>query len=130
MIKEIDNMSIVVNNLQSAVEWYRDVLGLRHKFTEESIQWAEMDSGGRSTLALKTEGNPSVCFVVTDLDEEVTRLREKGIRFAEVAELPGGVGRVTSFRDPWGNEIDFFEPPRNRQVRENPENPSGATRSE
>lgn len=111
MIKEIDNVSIVVNDLKSAVEWYRDVLGLRHKFTEESIQWAEMDSGGRSTLALKIKGNPSVCFVVSDLDEEMKRLREKGVSFSEVVELPGGVGRVTSFKDPWGNEIDFYGPP-------------------
>ncbi len=111
MIREIDNVSIVVDDLKSAVEWYRDILGLKHKFTEESIQWAEMESGGRSTLALKTNGNSSVCFVVTDLDEEMKRLSGKGVSFAEVSELPGGMGRVTSFKDPWGNEIDFFEPP-------------------
>ena len=111
MIRGIDNVSIVVDDLESAVEWYKNVLGLRHKFTEESIQWAEMDSGGRSTLALKAKGNPSVCFVVTDLEEEMKRLRVKGVRFHEVIELPGGVGRVTSFEDPWGNEIGFYEPP-------------------
>ncbi len=111
MIRGIDNVSIVVDDLKSAVEWYKDVLGLRHKFTEESIQWAEMDSGGRSTLALKTKGNPSVCFAVTDLEEEMKRLSGKGVSFGEVFELPGGVGRVTSFEDPWGNEIGFYEPP-------------------
>ena len=111
MIREIDNISIVVNDLKSAVEWYKDVLGLRHKFTEESIQWAELDSGGRSSLALKTKGNPSVCFVVTDLEKEMKRLRGKGVSFDGVFELPGGVGRVTSFEDPWGNEINFYEPP-------------------
>ena len=111
MIREIDNVSIVVNDLKSAVEWYKDVLGLKHKFTEESIQWAEMDSGGRSSLGLKTKGSPSVCFVVTDLEEEMKRLKGKGVSFDEVFELPGGVGRVTSFEDPWGNEIGFYEPP-------------------
>jgi catechol 2,3-dioxygenase-like lactoylglutathione lyase family enzyme len=111
MIKEIDNVSIVVDDLKSAVEWYRDVLGLKHKFTEGSIQWAEMDSGGRSTLGLKTKGNPSVCFVVNDLEEEMKKLKQKGVSFDKVIELPGGVGRVTSFEDPWGNEIDFYEPP-------------------
>lgn len=100
MIREIDNVSIVVKDLKSAVEWYKDVLGLNHKFTEESIQWAELDSGGRSTLALKTKGNPSVCFVVTDLEEEMKRLRGKGVCFDEVEELPGGIGRTTSFKDP------------------------------
>ena len=112
MIKEIDNVSIVVDDLKSAVEWYKDVLGLRHKFTEDSIQWAEMDSGGRSTLGLKTKGNRSVCFVVTDLEEEMKRLKVKGVRFDKAVELPSGFGRVTSFEDPWGNEIDFFEPPK------------------
>jgi predicted enzyme related to lactoylglutathione lyase len=112
VIKEIDNVSIVVDDLKSAVKWYRDVLGLKHKFTEESIQWAEMDSGGRSSLALKTEGKPSVCFVVTDLEEEMKRLKAKGINFNEIMELPGGVGRVTSFNDPWGNRINFYSPPK------------------
>lgn len=112
MIRGIDNVSIVVNDLKSAVEWYKNVLGLKHKFTEESIQWAEMDPGGRSALALKTKGSPSVCFVVTDLEEEMKRLRGKGVSFDEVFELPGGVGRVTSFEDPWGNKINFYEPPK------------------
>ena len=111
MIREIDNVSIVVNDLKSAIEWYKDVLGLRHKFTEESIQWAEMNSGGRSSLALKTKGNPSVCFIVTDLEEEMKSLRGKGVSFVDVFELPGGAGKVTSFKDPWGNEINFYEPP-------------------
>jgi catechol 2,3-dioxygenase-like lactoylglutathione lyase family enzyme len=112
MIKGIDNVAIVVKDLESAVEWYKDVLGLSHKFTEASIQWAEMDSGGQSTLALKTKGKPSVCFVVLDLEDEMKRLRGKGVSFDEIFELPGGVGRVTSFEDPWGNEISFYEPPR------------------
>ena len=73
MIKGIDNVSIVVTDLKSAVEWYKDVLGLKHKFTEESIRWAEMDSGGRSTLAIKTNGKPSVCFVIINLEEEMKR---------------------------------------------------------
>ena len=111
MIEEIDNVSILVDDLNSAVEWYKNVLGLKHKFTEESIQWAEMDVGGRSTLALKTRGNPQVCLVVTDLEEEIKRLKTKGVSFDEVVELPSGVGRVTSFEDPWGNEIGFYEPP-------------------
>lgn len=111
MIKGIDNVSIVVKDLKSAVEWYKEVLGLKHKFTEDSIQWAEMDVGGTSTLALKTKGKPSVCFMVADLEETMKRLRAKGVSFDEVSELPGGVGRVTSFVDPWGNEIGFYEPP-------------------
>ena len=111
MIEDIDNVSILVDDLKSAVEWYQNVIGLKHKFTEESIQWAEMDIGGRSTLALKTRGSPQVCFVVTDLEEEMNRLRARGVSFDEVVDLPGGVGRVTSFEDPWGNEIGFYEPP-------------------
>lgn len=62
-----------------------------------------MDSGGRSTLALKTKGKPTVCFVVTDLKEEMESLKAKEVSFNEVVEFPGGVGRVTSFEDSWGN---------------------------
>jgi hypothetical protein len=52
---------------------------LKHKFTEESIQWAEMDAGGGGTLALKTRGNPQVCFAVTDMDGEMKRLSARGV---------------------------------------------------
>ena len=110
MIEGIDNVSIVVDDLKTAVEWYKNTLGLKHKFTEESIQWAEMDTGGQSTLALKTGGKPQVCLVATDLDAEMKRLKADGVSFSEVFNLPGGLGRVTSFEDPWGNEIGFYEP--------------------
>lgn len=112
MIEDIDNVAILVDDLNSAVEWYANVLGLKHKFTEESIQWAEMDAGGRSTLALKTRGKPQVCLVVTGMDKEMERLGAEGVSFSEVFELPGGLGRVTSFEDPWGNEIGFYESPK------------------
>lgn len=112
MIEGIDNVAILVDDLTSAVKWYNEVLGLKHKFTEESIQWAEMDAGGGGTLALKTSGNSQVCLVATDMDGEMKRLGELGVKFTEVFELPGGVGRVTSFMDPWGNEIGFYEPPK------------------
>lgn len=111
MIESIDNVAVLVDDLKTAVKWYNEVLGLKHKFTEESIQWAEMDAGGGSTLALKTRGNPQVCFAVTDMDGEMKRLSESGVKFDDVFELPGGNGRVTSFKDPWGNEIGFYEPP-------------------
>ncbi len=112
MIEKIDNVAVLVDALKTAVKWYNEVLGLKHKFTEESIQWAEMDAGGGGTLALKTRGQPQICFAVTDMDGEMKRLSETGVKFADVFELPGGNGRVTSFEDPWGNEIGFYEPPK------------------
>lgn len=112
MYEKIDNVAILVEDLDSAVEWYKNILGLKHKFTEESIQWAEMDVGGKSTLALKTRGNPQVCLVVTDMDGEMKRLKAEGVGFDDVFELPEGMGRVTSFKDPWGNEIGFYEAPK------------------
>jgi predicted enzyme related to lactoylglutathione lyase len=112
MIETIDNVSIVVDDLKSAVKWYSEVLGLKHKFTEESIQWAEMDAGGRSTLALKTSGRPQICLVVTEMDGEMERLSALGVKFTEIFDLPGGLGRGTSFDDPWGNEIGFYEAPK------------------
>lgn len=109
MIKVIDNVAVVVENLTEGVKWYSDILGLKNKFTEESIQWAEMDAGGRSTLALKTSGKPQICLEVEDMDAEMERLKGLGVVFHDVMELPMGLGRVTSFDDPWGNEIGFYE---------------------
>jgi predicted enzyme related to lactoylglutathione lyase len=46
------------------------------------------------------------------MDGEMERLSALGVKFTEIFDLPEGLGRVTSFDDPWGNEIGFYEAPK------------------
>ena len=117
MIHCIDNVSHPVRNLKRAVEFYRDVMRLDLHFVAKEMGWAEFDVGG-STLALRevksgfVPSQSSVCFLVTELEEEVKHLKEEEVTFlGEIQEIPGGQGRFVSFQDPDGNRLDFYEPP-------------------
>lgn len=117
MIHSIDNVSHPVRNLERAVEFYRDVLRLDLHFVAKDVGWAEFDVGG-STLALRevksgfVPSQSSICFLVTEIEEEVAYLKEKGVKFREeIQEIPGGQGRYIWFLDPDGNRLDFYEPP-------------------
>ena len=116
MIHGIDNISHPVKNLERAVEFYRDVMRLDLHFVAKEAGWAEFDVGG-ATLALREvksgfcPSQSSICFLVTDLEEEVNHLKESGVKFPEgIQDIPGGHGRFVWFLDPDGNRLDFFEP--------------------
>lgn len=117
MIHCIDNVSHPVRNLERSVAFYRDILHLDLRFVAKEMGWAEFDVGD-SMLALReiqsgfVPSKSSVCFLVTEIEEEVNSLKEKGVTFlGEIEEIPGGQGKVVTFQDPDGNRLDFFEPP-------------------
>jgi catechol 2,3-dioxygenase-like lactoylglutathione lyase family enzyme len=116
MIHGIDNVSHPVRDLERAVEFYRDMLRLDLHFVAKEVGWAEFDVGG-GTLALRevksgfVPSQSSICFLVTELNEEVNSLKEKGVKLGEIQEIPGGQGRCIWFEDPDGNRLDFYEPP-------------------
>lgn len=117
MILDIDNVCHPVRNLERAVLFYRDVLRLELQFIAKEMGWAEFDVGG-STLALREIksgfvcSQSSICFLVTEIEEEVERLKKEGTHFlGEIEDIPGGQGRVVGFQDVDGNRLDFYEPP-------------------
>jgi predicted enzyme related to lactoylglutathione lyase len=117
MILDIDNVSHPVKNLEKAVLFYRDVLQLDLRFIAKEVGWAEFDVGG-STLALReirsgfVPSQSSICFLVTEIEEEVERLKKEGIHFlGEIEDIAGGQGRFVGFLDVDGNRLDFYEPP-------------------
>ena len=96
MIHSIDNISHPVRDLGKAVEFYRDVLRLDLHFVAREVGWAEFDVGG-GTLALREvksgfmPSQSSICFLVTEIEEEVKYLRER----SEISgRNPGNSGRT------------------------------------
>lgn len=103
-----------VNDVEQALSFYRDRLGLRELRNEGD--WAELDAnglrlglngrenpsgGGGAIVALQPEGG---------LDAAVDGLREGGVEVAgEVTEHAWG--RVATLRDPAGNDVQLYEPP-------------------
>jgi predicted enzyme related to lactoylglutathione lyase len=57
-------------------------------------------------------GGAVIAFQPQDgLEQAVSRLREEGVEFpGDISEHPWG--RVAAFKDPDGNDLQFYEPPK------------------
>jgi lactoylglutathione lyase len=99
----VDYVILYVGDLDRAISFYRDVIGLPFKFTQsgyaefatEGTKFALYDRSGLPALigrdGTDAEATMEVAFLVDDVDREARRLREAG-----VAVLSGPVDR------PWG----------------------------
>jgi catechol 2,3-dioxygenase-like lactoylglutathione lyase family enzyme len=112
------NATIYVSDLQRAVEFYRDVLGLTLVF-RAGEHWAEVDAGGLriglhpASPAGPAPGTPGAITVGLAVDEPlatvVARLRERGVQVSEPVR-DGGGGALAFFTDPDGNPLYLAEP--------------------
>ncbi len=110
MIQAIAFVTYPVSDLNVARAFYEGVLGLRLS-RESGDEWFEYDVGD-TTFAITTADaeHPApirgavVAFEMSDLDSEVTRLRQRGVTFRrDITETP--VCRFAVVQDPDGNEI-------------------------
>jgi catechol 2,3-dioxygenase-like lactoylglutathione lyase family enzyme len=113
----VDRLDLVfywVSDLTRAVEFYRDVLGLR-LLRLDAGNWAEFDAGGRR-FALHaaiegqtvTPGGATAVFSVQDLDRAKAELSSRGVRFGHEGDVEG-YARFASFTDPDGNPVQVIE---------------------
>lgn len=136
MIKTIDHIGIITNNLQQSVEFYTDVLGFSISakiemddvgfsavFVEKNGSKIEL-MGYRDEIPKRSEGieiklggssipiNDHITFSVDEIEATVTDLKEKGVIFyLEPVQLEGGM-KIASFKDPNGVLIELVEHPK------------------
>ena len=136
MIKAIDHLGIITNDLQKSVEFYTDVLGFSISakiemddagfsaiFVEKNGSKIEL-MGYRGEIPKRSEGieiklgggsipiNDHITFTVDDIANTVAELKEKGVEFClEPINLEGGM-KLASFKDPNGVLIELVEHPR------------------
>ena len=116
MLRGIAVVWMPVQDIQRAKAFYRDTLGL--PITKEDGAWAEVDVNGltlglngREPSGAHGEGGPVVTFQPeATLEETVNDLQSQGV------EVPAGIsehpwGRVATFKDTEGNDIQLYEPP-------------------
>jgi catechol 2,3-dioxygenase-like lactoylglutathione lyase family enzyme len=135
MIKTIDHIGIMTNDLQRSVEFYTEVLGFSVSariemddvgfsaiFVEKNGIKIEL-MGYRDKIPERSEGieiklggslipiNDHITFSVDEIEATVTELREKGVLFfLEPVQLEGGM-KIASFKDPGGVLIELVEHP-------------------
>jgi predicted enzyme related to lactoylglutathione lyase len=116
MLEGVAVVWMPVKDIERAKGFYRDTLGLA--ITNEDGEWAEVDANGltlglngREPSGAGVDGGPVVTFQPgAGLEETVEGLENQGV------EVPAGIsehpwGRVATFKDSEGNDIQLYEPP-------------------
>jgi predicted enzyme related to lactoylglutathione lyase len=103
--------------MERAVAFYGETLGLQ--VTEHDDDWSEIDANGlriglngSESESPQGDGGALVAFQPDgEIEGEVERLKGAGVEFpGEISEHPWG--RIASFKDPDGNDLQLYSPPR------------------
>lgn len=116
MTRRLDHVYYWVSDMDRAVEFYGDVVGLK-LVRREGPSWAMFEAGSDVRLALHgaVEGRPietggaTAVFRVDDLDAARASLEQGGARFDERLGDVEGYARFATFFDPDGNRVQIIE---------------------
>ncbi|MDX1436568.1 MAG: methylmalonyl-CoA epimerase [Anaerolineales bacterium] len=130
-IKSINHIAIVVDDIEAALVFWRDVLGLRLSHVEnvpseksvvaflplqesevELVKPTSDDSGVARFLANRGPGMHHICFEVDDIEEMLVELREKGVRLINETAVTGTGGKKIAFIHPESTQgvlVELYE---------------------
>jgi methylmalonyl-CoA/ethylmalonyl-CoA epimerase len=118
-IKRIDHIAIVVSDIEAALNFWRDALGLELSHLEdlpeqqsqvaflptgdsevELVEPTTLDSGIARYLNKRGPGIHHICFEVEDLEALLAILQQKGVRLINEKPVPGSGGKRIAFIHP------------------------------
>jgi predicted enzyme related to lactoylglutathione lyase len=116
MAMGVANVWVPVQDTDRAVDFYENTLGL--PVVKRDGAWAEVDANGvriglngREPQGAGANGGPVITFQADgSIEDTMSDLQGRGVQF------PAGVsehewGRVATFQDPDGNDLQLYEPP-------------------
>ena len=137
---ELDHIGIAIENIDEALAFYRDALGLDIEVTEEVIAQgvrAHFMAAGESAIELleptssdspvgrflkrRGPGLHHLTLRVDDLNAVLTRLKERGIRLIDEKPREGAEGTLVAFIHPSSSHGVLVELKEKRVVRERQE---------
>jgi predicted enzyme related to lactoylglutathione lyase len=113
MILRVWDVTFAVTDLEQAVDFYENVLGLQKKY--QFSTYAGFDCGGveiglvpgRTTKV--QEDAPCVDFLVRDVDQAYETLCERGVPFLKEPHDTLWGSRIALFTDPDGNVLQLVQ---------------------
>jgi len=118
LIQGISNIWMPVEDIDRAVDFYQNKLNL--PMVKQDGNWAEFEAdglriglNGREPQGARIGGGPVLTFKPDEgLESAVDKFSGQGIDFAAgISEHPWG--RVATFKDSEGNDLQLYEPPKN-----------------
>ncbi|MEO0097289.1 MAG: methylmalonyl-CoA epimerase [candidate division WOR-3 bacterium] len=119
MIKKISHIAIAVKNIEEARSFYEEILGLKIEKIEEVkdrkvkvafipigetrielVEPISEDSPIKKFLEERGGGIHHICFEIKEIEKEMARLKEKGIRLTSDKPEKGAEGNLISFIHP------------------------------
>jgi lactoylglutathione lyase len=110
--------SIVVTDLDKAIDFYTGVLGMEVRVDERRYNWVELGpkgSLGRLALTQKKDGKrepggpTGIMLLVDDIHSLFKRAKEKGAKFTLLPQRRLWRGIIAKIEDPDGNEITLLD---------------------
>jgi catechol 2,3-dioxygenase-like lactoylglutathione lyase family enzyme len=101
-----------VSDLERAISFYSDVLGLRLT-SRDVVARFDIDGvlfelvPGRDKRKLKGDGNARLCLKVEDISQAAKYLKMKGANVCEIQKVENG--KLASLQDPDGNKICLWQ---------------------
>lgn len=119
-LDKIHQVALQATNLDDAVDFYRDVLGLRFMARFDPPGLAFFDLGGLRLLLSATASEATLYFRVENIDKAVRELRKRGVAFLQPPAMihkdeAGELGKkgveewMAFFKDPSGNLLALIE---------------------
>jgi len=115
VIKTVWCVTFCVSDLDRASRFYEETLGLEKKYQYSSYVGFECGGVEIGLIPKPSEEqkvsqlSASVELLVDDIEKSCKELREKGVRFVEeLHEEPWG-GRLATFTDPDGNNLQMVQ---------------------
>jgi methylmalonyl-CoA/ethylmalonyl-CoA epimerase len=118
-VKRIDPIAIVVDDIEAALAFWRDALGLELDHVEEVAEQKSVvaflpagesevelvkpttaDSGVARYLQKRGPGMHHICFEVDDIEASLAALKDKGVRLINETPVTGSGGRQIAFIHP------------------------------
>jgi predicted enzyme related to lactoylglutathione lyase len=114
MITHIWSVTLTVSDLERAIDFYENKLGLTKKY--QFNDYAGFQCGG-SEIGVKTwgelhpprEGEPCIDLAVVDVDETYRSMLSKGVEFSKPPENAPWGSRIATFKDPDGNTLQLTQ---------------------
>ena len=122
-IDRIDHIVLTVENIDSSIKFYTDILGMESKefkpwrfslhFGNQKINLHESGNEFDPKANKPTPGSADLCFIASQgINSVLKELNAKGIEIIDgPVERTGALGKITSiyFRDPDNNLVEVSE---------------------